>query len=86
MNRSYTLYCFVSARRPAERCRPDSRMGGVGSRWGGRRVITDNKTGVPQIKIDGHASAMSARVDNPSAAFPVHVCEHRLRRPLRRRL
>ncbi len=39
------------------------------------RVIMDSRTGCPQIKLDGHAAAMHVRVDNPSAAFPVHVCE-----------
>ena len=39
------------------------------------RVIMDSRTGCPQIKFDGRAATMRARVDNPSAAFPVRVCE-----------
>ena len=39
------------------------------------RVIMDSRTGCPQIKFDGRAATMRARVDNPSAAFPIRVCE-----------
>ncbi len=39
------------------------------------RVIMDGKSPCPPIKLDGRTTAMEARVDSPSAAFPVRVCE-----------
>jgi hypothetical protein len=39
------------------------------------RVIMDSKSACPQIKLDDRTTAMRARVDNPSSAFPVRVCE-----------
>jgi predicted phosphodiesterase len=39
------------------------------------RVIMDGKTGCPKMNLDGRSEPMRARVDNPSLAFPVRVCE-----------
>ena len=43
------------------------------------RVIMDSRTPCPRIDQDGRSEPMQPRVDNPSLAFPVRVCEAPIR-------
>ncbi len=77
MNRLHALPCFALALATATLSAANLTPAWVelGPAGAVARVIMDSRTGCPRIKLDGHASDMHARVDNPSAAFPVHVCE-----------